>query len=201
MKGQRKFSKLIAHYAQGEFTDAEELYKTLSASQVLDFEEYTRNSMKTYAGRVLHFYNGVQKRIESARPKPEAFETDLFTTPELWPADLKAVLSQYETEDETYENCANMLEACEAIGYTFEYSLDAVPYDLRLTTKCVIREDMQDLLIPVGEDYVQYLDADQFFYYRWIPTNSEGGEQFQILTTDKGWQDADSIDFDFNILK
>jgi hypothetical protein len=33
--------------------------------------------------------------------------------------------------DETYENCYNMVTELESVGYTCDYYLDAVPFDLR----------------------------------------------------------------------
>ena len=35
-------------------------------------------------------------------------------------------------EHEDYESCAKMLSELEALGYTFDYYLDAVPFNLRL---------------------------------------------------------------------
>lgn len=56
---------------------------------------------------------------------------DLFLTPELLPANLQAVLEKYANADESYETCRAMLIECEAIGYTFDYYLNAEPYALR----------------------------------------------------------------------
>lgn len=55
--------------------------------------------------------------------------TDLFNTPELIPEDVRAVFEKYE--EPTYETLAAMLKEVEELGYTFDYYLDAVPYDLR----------------------------------------------------------------------
>ena len=56
---------------------------------------------------------------------------DLFETPEKLPVKVQEVLDRYSLEDETYENCENMLKEVEKLGYTFDYYLDAVPFDLR----------------------------------------------------------------------
>lgn len=57
---------------------------------------------------------------------------DLFEQYELQPPELREITTRYgEDWEDSYENCASMLRECEAIGYTFEYYLDAVPYDLR----------------------------------------------------------------------
>lgn len=61
-----------------------------------------------------------------------------------------------------------------------------------LLLTCVIRPDIREYNIPVGNSYVEYLDDNQVFYYRW-----KGEDQFQILTNN-GFEDAHSIDFDFN---
>lgn len=53
---------------------------------------------------------------------------DLFAYP---PEELQTVLNSFSALDETYENCAELLKQCEALGYTFDYYLDAVPYNLR----------------------------------------------------------------------
>jgi hypothetical protein len=64
---------------------------------------------------------------------PEFDETtDLFETPELIPDNVRAILDKYCDNDElTYNQCAKMLAEVQELGYTFDYYLDAVPYDLR----------------------------------------------------------------------
>lgn len=60
---------------------------------------------------------------------------DMFEFYDELPPDLFAILKKYVSEDcETplnYQRLADMVHECEAIGYTFEYYLDAVPYGLR----------------------------------------------------------------------
>jgi len=58
-------------------------------------------------------------------------EIDLFEQWELLPNEAQEILYRYSDEEQTYENCANMLKEFNAIGYTFEYYLDAEPYNLR----------------------------------------------------------------------
>ncbi len=61
---------------------------------------------------------------------------DLFECPEKLPDSVQAILNKYgEDWDDTYENCRNMLLEMEAVGYTFDYYLDACPYDLRRIVK------------------------------------------------------------------
>ena len=57
--------------------------------------------------------------------------TDLFETPELMPANLQAIVDKYAHADNSYEMCGAMLVECKAIGYTFDFYLDAMPYNLR----------------------------------------------------------------------
>jgi hypothetical protein len=54
---------------------------------------------------------------------------DLFEHYETLPQEVQDVLSKYDEVD-TYEGCEAMLKEMEALGYTFEYYLDAVPYNL-----------------------------------------------------------------------
>ena len=56
---------------------------------------------------------------------------DLFEHYEKLPLEIQAVLSKYYELDNTYENCRAMQNELEALGYTFEWGLDAIPYDLR----------------------------------------------------------------------
>ena len=61
---------------------------------------------------------------------------DLFEHYELLPKKVKKVLDKYfEAWGETYDECRAMLKDVEAIGYTFEYYLDATPYNLRRMVK------------------------------------------------------------------
>jgi len=55
---------------------------------------------------------------------------DLFEDIESLPQELQAILNKYSEMDNDYHNCAKMLKEVEAIGYTFEYGLDAEPYGL-----------------------------------------------------------------------
>jgi hypothetical protein len=55
---------------------------------------------------------------------------DLFNTPEKLPIEVQNVLNKYG-EIETYDQCKAMLKELTKLGYTFEYYLDAQPYDLQ----------------------------------------------------------------------
>jgi hypothetical protein len=57
---------------------------------------------------------------------------DLFETPELIPQDVQAILETFnEDTPNTYEELNRLTNELEAIGYTFDYYLDAEPYGLR----------------------------------------------------------------------
>jgi hypothetical protein len=57
---------------------------------------------------------------------------DLFETPELIPQDVQAILETFnEDAPNTYTELDRMINELEAIGYTFDYFLDAEPYGLR----------------------------------------------------------------------
>jgi hypothetical protein len=58
-------------------------------------------------------------------------EIDLFEHPEKLPKQVQAVLNKYSEDDNTYESLGKMLSEMKPLGYTFEYGLDAVPYDLK----------------------------------------------------------------------
>ena len=47
------------------------------------------------------------------------------------PTELVEVLKKYENMDDTYENCGNLVDDLNKIGYTCDYYLDAEPYNLR----------------------------------------------------------------------
>ncbi len=57
---------------------------------------------------------------------------DLFEHPDRLPKEVREVIEKYvENWDETWEQCSNMRDELEVLGYTFEYYLTAVPYALR----------------------------------------------------------------------
>lgn len=58
---------------------------------------------------------------------------DLFEHPDKWPIQLTKVIEKYEEEmDGNYNVCNALVVDLEKIGYTCDYGLDAVPYNLRL---------------------------------------------------------------------
>jgi hypothetical protein len=67
---------------------------------------------------------------------------DLFSTPELLPEQIKAILDSFDCETLSYQDCQSMLAQMEKLGYTFEFGLDAVPFNLRISENQSI-ESMQ----------------------------------------------------------
>jgi hypothetical protein len=55
---------------------------------------------------------------------------DLFETPELLPTKVKALINRL-TDSPTYKSNEALLKRLKPLGYTFDYYLDAIPYNLR----------------------------------------------------------------------
>jgi hypothetical protein len=56
---------------------------------------------------------------------------DLFEYPEIWPADLRAILAFYMAKDQTYTNLLQLEKDLLKIGYSIEYGLDCMAYNLQ----------------------------------------------------------------------
>ena len=57
---------------------------------------------------------------------------DLFETPHLIPHEVQAVLDTLSEDANSYWELERIRKQVEKLGYTFDYGLDAEPYDLRL---------------------------------------------------------------------
>ncbi len=55
--------------------------------------------------------------------------SDLFETPETLPTKVQDILIHFG-ELKTYKRCALLLYALQSFGYSFEYYLDAIPFNL-----------------------------------------------------------------------
>lgn len=55
---------------------------------------------------------------------------DLFEYPERLPLEVQELIESFG-EIETYDQCAQLKDALEKVGYTCDYYLDAVPHSLR----------------------------------------------------------------------
>jgi hypothetical protein len=56
---------------------------------------------------------------------------DLFEDPEKWPANLQAILFAYIAKDQTYTNLLQLERDLLNIGYSIEYGLDCMAYNLK----------------------------------------------------------------------
>jgi hypothetical protein len=56
---------------------------------------------------------------------------DLFEYPENWPANLRAILLAYITKEQTYANLLQLQNDLLKIGYSIEYGLDCIAYNLQ----------------------------------------------------------------------
>jgi hypothetical protein len=56
---------------------------------------------------------------------------DLFEHPEKWPVDLQAILLHYITKEQTYANLLQLERDLLKIGYSIQYGLDCIAYNLQ----------------------------------------------------------------------
>jgi hypothetical protein len=56
---------------------------------------------------------------------------DLFERPEKWPANLRAILLHYITKEQTYANLMQLEKDLKKIGYSIEYGLDCMAFNLQ----------------------------------------------------------------------
>jgi len=57
---------------------------------------------------------------------------DLFETPELIPLNIQNILDTFDEDKCGYAELKQILAEVETIGYTFDYGLDSIPYDLQV---------------------------------------------------------------------
>jgi len=58
-------------------------------------------------------------------------ERDLFETPDLIPQEISEIIESANEDADPYKECERMQKEMEQHGYTFEYDLDGVPFNLR----------------------------------------------------------------------
>ena len=56
---------------------------------------------------------------------------DLFEYPEQWDANLRAILARYMAKEQTYTNLIRLENELFKIGYSIEYGLDCMAYNLQ----------------------------------------------------------------------
>ena len=67
------------------------------------------------------------------KPTNQPQGINLFETPDLIPANVQEIIEMYEEDfiDGNYKGLLKAFKLMEKIGYTFDYYLDGVAYDLR----------------------------------------------------------------------
>ena len=56
---------------------------------------------------------------------------DLFEHPEKWPVDLQAILAYYMAKEQSYDNLMQLEKDLKKIGYSIEYGLDCMAFNLQ----------------------------------------------------------------------
>jgi hypothetical protein len=56
---------------------------------------------------------------------------DLFEYPETWPVDLRAFLFEYIAKEQNYSNILQLEKDLLKLGYSIEYGLDCMAYNLQ----------------------------------------------------------------------
>lgn len=109
--------------------DARRVY----ASEALPFELYvlhgdgSESLIESAEALEVAILDGLEIGVEAGSLTPER---DLFDTPDEWPAEVDAILSDI-AEGATYDELRAALEALEPLGYTFEFDLSCEPFNLR----------------------------------------------------------------------
>jgi len=102
----------------------EEFGEDLEAVQ----NEYNRVHREIYE-------DAIEAYLETLQPAKEVEDVDLFQHIETLPKEVQDVIEKHCEMDETYENCNKLVNELEAVCYTCEYGLDAIPYNLRKIEK------------------------------------------------------------------
>ena len=78
--------------------------------------------------------NEKESKLPFGTMSPKATEFDYFERPDMIPPNVQNVLNKYEyklVNGILYDELAQMLEDINKVGWTFEYYLDAEPYNLK----------------------------------------------------------------------
>jgi hypothetical protein len=137
-------------YEDGGMMDDMQMAKS-SARAKIDYDDAIKDAME-YAGsewlnmtksqkdelisemyhQRRHYIGSLEDGGEIEEEEEYDYENDLFKNVESLPQNVQNVIEKYDEDWEyTYENCANMQDELEELGYTFDYYLDATPYNLR----------------------------------------------------------------------
>jgi hypothetical protein len=103
-------------------------------------------------------------------------EQDLFNTPELLPQKVKDILAKYDEMGTSYDTCNNLIKELEQVGYTCEYGLDGIPYELKkikpmktqtpiyLVVRIEIEHDIDTNMEDIEDEVISNMDYN-FEYY------------------------------------
>jgi len=72
----------------------------------------------------------LKKEVEKLVTKYDLI-LDLSKNPELLPIEVQNILNEYLEEGDLYSQCAELLDKLRPLGYTFEYGLDGIPFNLQ----------------------------------------------------------------------
>lgn len=51
---------------------------------------------------------------------------------DLLPNEVKKILDTFDEDSNPYKECERLLQECEAIGWTFDYGLEGVPFNFTI---------------------------------------------------------------------
>ena len=93
-----------------------------------DFAGYFSRKIKA----TLEHWAGSIPAFASLITNLKHFKTmDLFEYHETWPVNLRALLVAYTAKDQNYNNLIQLEKELKNIGYSIEYGLDCVAYNLQ----------------------------------------------------------------------
>ena len=145
---QEQLNKGMQH--EKEHTDSDEVATTIALHHLAERADY---------------YEELEKmKLE------DGGEIDLFEDIDSLPENVQAVLAKYSGADETYTNAEEMLAELEPLGYTFEYGLDALPFNLReidiLEDNSPEEYEIQDFLKQQKEEAHMVMTCDSSKIYK-----------------------------------
>ena len=82
--------------------------------------------------------------------------TDLFEQYETLPQEVKDIIDAFNEKENSYELCEDLINALEEVGYTCEYGLDAIPFNL----ECI--EDFQILASDITSEDIENSVSNSF---------------------------------------
>lgn len=143
--------------------------------------------------------------------------SDLIDGFENTPEELKEVMEKWQQKIDDgldYNDCANFQKECEDLGYTFDYGLDSVPFDLRKIDlkEHNINNQNSKIMTTQNKDFdqVKYL-KDQLKYLQFgegekLHKDLEAGinsseKEFQIKTSSNKTLPGNTVDFTLNYNK